>query len=456
MARRGEIRKEIDKVHRDLAKRYPDLDRREQRWEKTVDLEFKQAQDADARVAFDLPRELRSDTQRKALVELMMASEPVFRTEHETLGKLRAAEPKFVTTMVVKERTSSPRVTHIHNGGDFTRKGDAVTPDVPRVLPRLSNRDSGTLPDRLEFARWLVNRKNPLVARVVVNRIWQTYFGRGLVETDNDFGTQGSFPSHPELLDWLACELMDSGWKEKVIHRLIVSSRTYSQASRNRTDGQAIDPDNRLYWRQARLRLDAELIRDAALKCSGLLADRIGGPSVFPPQPEGVMTLGQMKRPWHTDTGPNRYRRGLYTYFWRATPHPFLTTFDAPGGVQACTRRLRSNTPLQALTLLNDPAYFEIAKGLANRILADRPAPATEEIRLEHAFRLCLGRPGTKRELKMLSKVLEQEQAELGARPTEPSGGNNQTVKDQGKAAVASWVTIARVLLNLDEFVTRE
>src|SRR5262249_11095370 len=163
--------------------------------------------------------------------------------------------------------------------------------------------------------------------------------GRGLVETDNDFGTQGSPPSHPELLDWLACELMDRAWSQKSIHRLIVTSATYRQASRARPDGQAIDPDNRLLLRQSRLPPEAELIRDAALTSSGLLTRALGGPSVFPPQPDGVMTLGQMKRPWRADAGSNRYRRGLYTYFWRATPHPFLTTFDAPGGVQACTRR---------------------------------------------------------------------------------------------------------------------
>jgi hypothetical protein len=249
---------------------------------------------------------------------------------------------------------------------------------------------------------------------------------------------------------------MDSGWSEKVIHRLIASSKAYSQASLSRSDAQAIDPDNRLYWRQSRLRLDAELIRDAALKCSGLLTTKIGGPSVFPPQPEGVMTLGQMKRPWVADVGPNRYRRGLYTYFWRATPHPFLTTFDAPGGVQSCTRRLRSNTPLQALTLLNDPALFEIAQGLAARILAERPAPATDMERLEHAFVLCLGRRGSDRELKMLATVLEREHAELGPSAHAQGGSKESSPTGHSRGVRSPWVTIARVLLNLDEFVTRE
>ncbi len=239
-----------------------------------------------------------------------MAADPALRTEFAQLSKLRGAEPRLVTTMVVRERSGNPRPTHVHLGGDFTRKGDRVEPGVPRVLPRLEDSSPGTPPDRMDLARWLVDRRNPLTARVVVNRIWQAYFGRGLVETDNDFGTQGSPPSHPELLDWLACELMDQGWSQKAIHRLIVSSATYRQASRVRPEGQAVDPDNRLLWRQARLRLDAELIRDAALTASGLLTPVLYGPSVFPPQPDGVMTLGQMRRPWLADHGPNRIGEG--------------------------------------------------------------------------------------------------------------------------------------------------
>jgi hypothetical protein len=445
LAGRRAVRARIDQFHRDLAAHYPDLDQRERRWEATTALEFKQAQEADVRLAFDSPREKRTPAQRRALVELMMAGDPAFRTEFAALTKLRAAEPKFVTTLVVSERAGPPRATHVHLGGDFTRKGNRVEPGVPAVLPPLEDASPGPPPDRMDLARWLTARGNPLTARVVVNRIWQAYFGRGLVETDNDFGTQGSPPSHPELLDWLACELMDCGWSLKVIHRLIATSATYRQASRLRPEGQGVDPDNRLLWRQARLRLDAELIRDAALSTSGLLTRTLGGPSVFPPQPEGVMTLGQMKRPWQADTGPDRYRRGLYTFFWRATPYPFLTTFDAPGGVQTCTRRLRSDTPLQALTLLNDPAFIEIARALAARILRERPEPATDRQRIRYAFLLVLGRAATEPELGALEAALGQERAE-----------------DPGRAAPAAdvvppaWVTVARVLLNLDEFVTRE
>ena len=437
LARREAILTKIDGWHLALAKRYPDLDERERTWEKTVALAFTQAQAADVRVAFDLPREKRTAAQRRALVELMVANDPGYRDEKVAIGQLRSGLPSFVTTMVVSQRSGEPRPSHIHLGGDFTRKGQRVEPGVPAVLPRLEDASPGSPPNRMDLARWLVDGRNPLTARVVVNRIWQAYFGRGLVETDNDFGTQGTPPSHPGLLDWLACELVDRGWSCKAIHRLIVCSATYRQASTVRREGQAIDPGNRWLWRQSRLRLDAELIRDAALTSAGLLTRTLGGPSVFPPQPDGVMNLGQMRRPWQADTGPNRYRRALYTFFWRATPNPFLTTFDAPGGVQTCTRRFRSNTPLQALTLLNDPAFVEIAQGLARRIETDWPAPACDRDRLRHAFVLCLGRAPTSRELETLEALLPEQ-----------AGGD-------GKKS-AGWMDVARVLLNLDEFVTRE
>ncbi|ODT98534.1 MAG: hypothetical protein ABS79_05745, partial [Planctomycetes bacterium SCN 63-9] len=371
-ANRERVRGEIADLHRELEAKFPDLDAREKAWEGALKLEFTQAQAADVRATFDTPREKRTPVQRKLMIELMLGLEPAFKSFGDRLKSLNAKEPKFVTTMIVRERVKDPRVSYIHLGGDFTRKGATVTPGVPAVLPAISRSEGEDHPpNRLDLAEWLADRRNPLTARVIVNRLWQMYFGRGIVETDNDFGTQGTPPSHPELLDWLACELMDRGWSLKSIHRLIVTSATYRQSSFARPDGQAVDARNRLLWRQSRLRLDAELIRDSALAVSGLLTRVVGGPSVFPPQPDGVMTLGQMKRSWVADTGPNRYRRGLYTYFWRATPHPFLTVFDAPNGTQSCTRRLRSNTPLQALTLLNDQSSIEISEALAGRILRE-------------------------------------------------------------------------------------
>ena len=277
----------------------------------------------------------------------------------ERIADLKKDLPVIPSTLVVRERPA-PRETHIHLGGDFTRKGAVVTPGTPSVLPPLPARDK---PNRLDLAKWIVDPKNPLTARVTVNRMWQAYFGLGLVETENDFGTQGTPPSHPELLDWLASEFMARGWDMKAMHKLIVCSATYRQASKARPDLATLDPRNRLLARQNRLRLEAELVRDSALTASGLLTPTVGGPSVFPPQPQGVYAFTQVPREWKAADGPDRYRRGMYTFFWRSAPHPGLTVFDAPDATSACTRRNRSDTPLQALTLLNDQAFFECARG---------------------------------------------------------------------------------------------
>src|SRR5579883_854364 len=248
------------------------------------------------------------------------------------IADLQKEMPVIPTTLVIQER-KSPRMTYVHLGGDFLRKGATVTPDVPRVLPSLANRQRklpGDRATRLDLAHWLIDERNPLTARVTVNRTWQRYFGLGLVETENDFGTQGLPPSHPELLDWLATEFRDRGWSMKHMHRLIVTSATYRQSSRHRPELATIDARNRLLARQNRLRLDAEVVRDMALTASGLLNRAIGGPSVYPPQPKGVYAFTQVPRNWQASSGPNRYRRGMYTYFWRSAPHPDLTVFDAP------------------------------------------------------------------------------------------------------------------------------
>ncbi len=353
-------------------------------------------------------------------------------TQRELVQRMAALQkemPVIPTTLVLKERPT-PRPTYIHLGGDFLRKGAAVTPDVPRVLPALSHKNR---PTRLDLARWLVDGRNPLTVRVAMNRFWQKYFGLGIVETENDFGTQGTPPSHPELLDWLASEFMARGWSMRAMHRLIVTSATYRQSSRNRPELATIDARNRLLARQNRLRLDAEVVRDVALASSGLLTRTVGGPSVFPPQPNGVYAFTQIPRNWTANSGPDRYRRGLYTYFWRSAPHPDLTVFDAPDALSACTRRNRSNTPLQALTLLNDEGFFEIARALAARVCRD--CRAGDEERIDYAFRLCLGRQPSSRERQALERLLHQQ--------------------DQTKA-LDTWTSLARVLLNLDEFITRE
>jgi hypothetical protein len=260
------------------------------------------------------------------------------------------------------------------------------------------------------------------------------------VETENDFGTQGLAPSHPELLDWLATELVRQNWSLKTLHRLIVTSATYRQSSRVRPDLEIVDPINKFLARQSRLRLDAELVRDVALAASGTLVPKLGGPPVYPPQPDGVMTLGQVKRNWVPSEGDDRFRRGLYTHWWRATPHPALAVFDAADGFSACTRRLRSNTPLQALTLLNDRQFFELAGALAERM--QREGGTDDRARIAYGFKLCVARPPTADESQRLLALLAQLQM--------PAEGESASTPQE------VWTTIARVLLNLDETITRE
>jgi hypothetical protein len=365
-----------------------------------------------------------------------------FRTGVEKrIGQLKRSEPRIVTTMVIQERPR-PRMTHIHIGGDFLRKGAQVSPGVPAVLHRLeafgAQAGAFAAPNRLDLALWLVAPNNPLTARVTVNRYWQHFFGLGIVETENDFGTQGTPPSHPELLDWLAAEFIAQKWSVKAMQRLLVTSATYRQASRSRPELATIDPRNRLLARQSRIRLDAEIVRDAALAASGLLSPEVGGPSVFPPQPSGVYRFTQIDKDWKASSGAARYRRGLYTYFWRSAPHPALMVFDAPDATCTCTRRNRSNTPLQALTLLNDQGFFELAQGLAARTL--REAKPDDRARIRYAFRLCLGRQPSAHEEKRLTELMAQQADDSESTPQ----------------ATNAWTTVARVLLNLDEFVTRE
>jgi hypothetical protein len=359
--------------------------------------------------------------------------------------------PAIPTTLIVRERKTR-RETHVHLGGDFLRKGALVAPGAPAVLPPLSAKDSY---DRLDLAKWIVDPKNPLTPRVTVNRIGQAYFGLGIVETENDFGTQGTPPSHPELLDWLASEFVARNWSMKALHKLIVCSATYRQASKARPDLAEVDPRNRLLARQNRLRLEAEIVRDSALTASGLLTPTVGGPSVFPPQPQGVYAFTQVPREWKASEGPDRFRRGIYTFFWRSAPHPGLTVFDAPDAGTACTRRNRSDSPLQALTLLNDLAHFEFAQGLAARVLKE--CDGDDAKRIAFAFRLSVARSPNDRERTLLTRLLEKQRAAFAkdaddARRQAPA----ELPRGVSDAEFAAWTAVARALLNLDEFITRE
>jgi hypothetical protein len=358
-----------------------------------------------------------------------------------------------------KARTTAerdpPRVTHVHVRGNFLVKGDVVQQGTPKVLPPLPpSETSGGRPNRLDLARWLVNDTNPLTARVIVNRVWQQHFGRGLVVTDDDFGTQGEAPSHPELLDWLAFQFRRNGWSLKQLHRLIVTSATWRQASIVRPDLADRDPLNKWLARQNRLRVEAEIIRDLALSVGGLLHPKIGGPSVYPPQPADRVKLGFQKSvSWPVSEGPDRYRRGLYTFFQRTVPYPMLIEFDAADSNTSCTRRERSNTPLQALTLLNDPVFVECAQALGQRIVVAAP-----DRRIDYLFRICLSRRPTQRERAVLSRlyVTQRKRYESDPRSAAQLIGKTNTVTAEMVADVAASISLARVVMNLDEFITRE
>jgi hypothetical protein len=386
---------------------------------------------------------------RAKLREQFYLTTPHLAAARKEIDALRKKLPSHPTTLVLKERPAeNPRPTFIHKRGEFLQPGEKVGPGTPAFLPPLPKDGSR---NRLGLARWLVSPDNPLTARVTVNRQWAAFFGRGLVRTTEDFGYQGELPSHPELLDWLAVELMNRGWSMKKLHRLIVTSATYRQSSRLTPGLREKDPQNVLLARGPRVRLEAELIRDSALEVVGLRSAKMGGPSVFPPQPASVTTegtYGAMK--WVPNQGEDRYRRGLYTFAKRTAPFAMLATFDGPSGEACIARRDVSNTPLQALTLLNDAAFTEMAQALG-RTMAGRPG--TVEQRVTQVFRRFVVRPPTQQEVRLLSGFVVAQQkrftkAEADARRLAGAGAGNVAER-------AAWTALARVLMNLDEFVTK-
>jgi hypothetical protein len=364
----------------------------------------------------------------------------------------------------------SRRETYVHLRGDFLSKGPAVSPQALEALPPLHAR--GQLPDRLDLARWLVSAEHPLTARVVVNRVWQTYFGRGIVATCEDFGTQGETPSHSELLDWLASDLRSNGWRMKRLHRLIVTSATYRQSSKARPELTDRDPYNAWLARQNRLRVEAEIIRDLALATAGLLNPAVGGPSIHPPQPAGVsdVTFDNSAK-WVESTGADRYRRGLYIWFQRTSPYPSLVGFDAPESILPCTCRDRSDTPLQSLTLLNDSVFVECTHAMARRMLAvssPSAARSNHEIdeRIRFAYEAALSREPLPVELASLRTLYAEARDHYRSEPNAAqqlivSVPNSELLigrlsHNDASADMGACVAVARVILNLDEFITRE
>jgi hypothetical protein len=465
---------------------------------------------ADIRAILQVPVAKRTADQTARLFSYWRTTVPEWNEENRRIEALWQSHPQGATQLALQER-ETPRKTHRLERGNFLAPAEQVERGVPAFLHPLEGaanaksvvrgspdparapteglRDSsprrpsvgrvarsGDLattdnsnpkPTRLDFARWLADRRSPTTARSIVNRIWQAYFGTGLVVTAEDLGTQGEPPSHPELLDWLAVELMDHNWSLKHIHQLIVNSATYRQSSHVTPQMLERDPLNRLLARGPRYRVDAEIVRDVALGASGLLNPKIGGPSAFPPAPDFLFQPPASYGPktWIVATGPDRYRRALYTFRFRSVPYPVLQIFDAPIGEVACARRARSNTPLQALTTLNEPLFLECARALAVRLLTD--GGATDVDRLDYAVRRCLARDPKDQEQKVLHDFLNRQKQKFhrdGANPWQLLAKDDKSKQKLSAelpagttpADLAAWTAVARVILNLDETITKE
>jgi hypothetical protein len=376
-----------------------------------------------------------------------------FKELEKKIAGLKKSFPDLSQAQTIAE-SPEPRPSHIHIRGSWKDKGIEVQPSTPSALPPVP---AGAPRNRLALARWLTSDENPLTARVIVNRYWQELFGAGLVESAADFGTQGSRPSHRELLDWLASEFRQQRWSTKQILKLMVMSAAYRQSSRSRPELFSRDPSNRLLARQNAVRLPAEIIRDSALTASGLLDPRVGGKSVEPHLPQSLLALtfgGGSWVSWQESAAQDKYRRGLYIHRQRTLLYPMLVNFDAPNMVVTTCKRERSNTPLQALNLLNDPVFVEMAQGLAHRVLSE--APADFRGRLRHCWLLVLSREPSVHEEERMLRFYQEQRRVLDQEPdsTEKLFPYRPEAFDRKEAA--TWVALSRVALNLDEFLTRE
>jgi hypothetical protein len=378
-------------------------------------------------------------------------------------GKKKAlAATKPLSVPVMREKTRDFRKNAVLMKGNFLSPGKTVR---PALLGSFHPAPAGEA-NRLTLAKWIVDPQNPFTARVAVNRFWAQLFGVGIVETEEDFGTQGAWPSHPELLDWLAVRFQTPkeagglGWDMKALLRLLVTSHTYRQSALVSNTAAETDPKNRFLSHFPRRRLDAETLRDQALALSGLLSAKIGGPSVYPPQPDGLWTIafrGEEKYP--TSTGEDRWRRGIYTFWRRIAPNPTMATFDAPSRETCTVRRVPTNTPLQAFVTLNDPVYVEAAQALARRILREAPSPATDLSRAKWALELVLARPASERNAQVLVDLLKTERTGFTADPLSAAklsaSSGLPLPKEMPVDELAAWTVIANVLLNLDGLLSR-
>jgi hypothetical protein len=406
----------------------------------------------EAREILEIPKEKRTKAQQRELFSYYCKTDNRFADGLKRMDEEQSKWPEAPKTLILVA-TEEPRETHIFKRGEWNKPQEEVEPGVPAILHPMN---PGEPRNRLGLAHWIVDKKNPTLARVIVNRMWQEYFGRGLVATAEDFGTQGDKPTHPELLDWLATEFMNHGWNMKYMHRLIVTSATYRQSSVVTPKLWERDQYNELLARGPRVRVDSEIIRDIALSAAGLLDDKIGGPSVYPPIPDGVLGLAYgspMK--WEVS---GRYRRAMYTFWKRSVQYPSLLVFDSPTGDKSCPRRNRSNTPLQALTTLNDPVFIDAAQALAMRVWKE--GGQTDEARADYAFRLCTGRKPSIGEEQNVLEMLHDQTAYFEDRTMTAvevaSPDQKNPPKDVNLHKVAAWTMVARVLLNLDETITKE
>lgn len=435
-------------------------------WEKGIVEAGKPPEGTPPKIAKTLKKEKakRTAAEQDALEKHHRLLDEEWTKLNKALTDHQAKAPKLPPERMAQTVTelAKPRETHLHQRGDFLSPGEVVSPGTLQILPQPHIANDRAM-NRLDLARWVVSPENPLTARVTVNRIWQQLFGRGLVATSDDFGRQGDKPTHPELLDWLADDFRSRGWSLKQLQRRIVTSATYQQSSAARKDLRTIDPDNELLARQTRRRVEAEILRDVALSTSGLLAAKIGGPSVRPPQPSdyaGLTYANSAK--WVESKGADRYRRGLYTFFQRTSPYPMLATFDAPDSTECAVKRQTSNTPIQSLTLWNDIVFFEAAQNLARRVVREIPvgmsAEQTIRARATHALRLCVGRMPSQAEIDDVI-TLYHDLAELTAANTAAAqtiAGTDKPPAGVEFIELAAWVNVSRTLMNLDEFVTRE
>ena len=400
------------------------------------------------------PAAKRTAKQRQALATHFASLNPKLNQlrerQKELLNQIKN-QPQLTTLVMVEQE--KPRMNRVFNRGNFKDPAEKVSAQTPQVLHQFS---PGLPRNRLGLARWLTAPENPLTARVTVNRWWAEFFGRGIVTTKEDFGTQGERPSHPELLDYLAYELVNHGWSRKSVHKLIVMSATYCQSSRATGKAWQQDPGNELLARGPRFRLSAETIRDNALVVSGLMTHKLGGPPVYPPQPAGIWRhVGRNEPKFLTSVGPDRFRRGIYVVWRRSAPYPSFTNFDAPDRAICVVNRSRTNTPLQALTLLNDPAYIEMARAFSKRIVR-HGSGLSDRQRAEHAFQLAVARKPQADELATLLQIVRDQRERLGKDKTRSQQLVSKADHDaKDLVELAAWFYVANILLNLDETITK-